>query len=213
MRFLRRSLLLCGLIAPPLFVAFVFAATLARRDYSSISIALSHLGDIEAPHAWVFNTGIALYGALVAIFAIGVYRKLGGGRRAVAVAAPLALYGLANIAIGAFKVDVLEGGGGHGLEHATHIAAARAAYLLAIAAMVGAVYALPSKNKLRWFSLAAAASMVVFGILFSSEQADSWNGVWQRGFIGTATAWVETVAVSLYRAQQRGRLTDFKAGA
>jgi hypothetical membrane protein len=211
MRTPARPLLLCGLIAPPLFAAFVFAATLARADYSSIAITLSHLGDIEARHAWVFNTGIALYGALVAAFAVGTYGTLGASRRALAIAVPLAMYGLANIAIGAFKVDVLENGGGHGLERATHIAAARAAYLLAIAAMLGAACALP--GKLRWISLLAAASMVVFGVLFSIESVSEWNGLWQRGFIGTATAWVEALAIAMYRSRQRRRLTDFPARA
>lgn len=236
MRLSSKRLLRCGLIAPPLYVAFVFAATLARGDYSSIGVTLSHLGDIEARHAWVFNTGIAVYGALVAAFAAGVYgayRETGevspsllfsptegekrnsylARGRGLAIAAPLALYGAANIAIGAFKVDVLEAGGDHGAEHAIHIAAARAAYVLAIIAMAGAAYALAGKRRLRLFSLIAVVSMVVFGILFSMESVESKIGLWQRGFIGTAVLWVEALAVAMHRAEQRERLTGLRRQA
>jgi hypothetical membrane protein len=67
-----------GFGAPILFWGIYLPMASWRDDYSIFSKAISELGAVDAPHAWVWNFfGYIIPGLLIAVFSIGLYQNLG----------------------------------------------------------------------------------------------------------------------------------------
>lgn len=68
-----RTAALCGGIGLVIFYGSVFVATSLSPSFQWTMNALSDLGAVGAPHAWIFNGGLILSGLFYLVFASGVF--------------------------------------------------------------------------------------------------------------------------------------------
>jgi hypothetical membrane protein len=103
----RIPLLVCGIVAGPLFFAIFLIAGALRPDYDPLRHPVSSLE--LGPTGWVQSLNFILTGTLVVLFGIGIrstVRKLGGGRT---VPILFMLVGAGLIGAGLFAPDPLSG--------------------------------------------------------------------------------------------------------
>lgn len=103
----RIPLLVCGIVAEPLFFAIFLIAGALRPDYDPLRHPVSSLE--FGPTGWVQSINFILTGPLVVLFGIGIrstVRKLGGGRT---VPILFMLVGAGLIGAGVFAPDPLSG--------------------------------------------------------------------------------------------------------
>ena len=103
----RIPLLVCGIVAGPLFFAIFLIAGALRPDYDPLRHPVSSLE--LGPTGWVQSINFILTGSLVVLFGIGIHstvRKLGGGRT---VPILFMLVGAGLIGAGLFAPDPLSG--------------------------------------------------------------------------------------------------------
>ena len=98
---------ICGLLAGPTFIFGWVAGGLAQQDeYSWLDDAMSDLGAETAARPWLFNQlGANLAGALLLVFAIGLWRSLGRHRSARIGAFLVGVVGVASFLDGLFRLD------------------------------------------------------------------------------------------------------------
>jgi hypothetical membrane protein len=99
----RRTLLTCGVVAGPLFVAAFVVAGALRGDYSSLRHPVSSLSIGDA--GWTQTTNFLVTGALVVAFALGL-RLRGSGRWLPVL---VALVGIGLLGAGVFTCDPING--------------------------------------------------------------------------------------------------------
>jgi hypothetical protein len=101
-----RALLICGLVAGPLFTLSWLVQGPLRTDYDPMAHAISSLSAGEG--GWVQIATFVITGALTLVFAVGLWRKL---RPARALWGPLliGLLGVGLIGAGIFVSDPLAG--------------------------------------------------------------------------------------------------------
>jgi hypothetical membrane protein len=104
---LRIPLLVCGIVAGPLFFAIFLIAGALRPDYDPLRHPVSSLE--FGPTGWVQSVNFILTGTLVVLFGLGIrstVRKLGGGRT---VPILFMVVGAGLIGAGLFAPDPLSG--------------------------------------------------------------------------------------------------------
>ena len=103
----RRSALLAGILAGPLFVTTATAQILTRDGFDLTRHPISLLANGE--HGWVQSANFVVAGLLSLVFAYGVGPYLRGGRGTVAVPVLLTVHGVGLITGGIFKADAAMG--------------------------------------------------------------------------------------------------------
>ena len=100
---LTRALLVCGIVAGPIYVAVGVVEMLTRTgfDLRRHSLSLLSNGDL----GWVNMTLFVAIGVLVLAGAIGMRRALRGGRAGLWAPMLLGVYGLGLIGAGLFTAD------------------------------------------------------------------------------------------------------------
>ena len=104
---LRITLLVCGMVAGPLFFAIFLTAGAVRPDYDPLRHPVSSLE--FGPDGWVQSLNFLLTGTLVTLFGLGIrspVRKLGGGRT---VPILFIAVGIGLIGAALFEPDPLSG--------------------------------------------------------------------------------------------------------
>lgn len=102
-----RRLLLCGAAAGPMYIALGTLQILLRDGFDMRSHALSHLANGEL--GWIQIANFVLTGVLVLAGAVGVRRRLRGGRGGTWGPILLGIYGICLIAAGVFVADPAPG--------------------------------------------------------------------------------------------------------
>jgi hypothetical membrane protein len=93
-----------GIVAFPYFFVLLTIAGLLTPNYSPISQHGSDLG--VGPYAWLFNSGLTIYGILLIIFSVGFYYAIGSlftKRRLFAATILLVLSGVGGVIAGVFS--------------------------------------------------------------------------------------------------------------
>jgi hypothetical protein len=97
------SLLLCGIVAGPLYVAVSLAQALTRDGFDLSRHPWSLLAN--GALGWIQIANFLVSGLLVLAFAVGLRRALAGAGEATAAAVLIGIYGLSLIAAGLFRAD------------------------------------------------------------------------------------------------------------
>lgn len=98
-------LLLCGVIAGPIYLTLGIGQGLLREGFDFGRHALSHLAN--GPGGWVQTVNFAITGLLVVAAAVGLGRALAPRPRAFVWT--LSVYGIAMIAAALFRADPIDG--------------------------------------------------------------------------------------------------------
>ncbi|MQA93340.1 MAG: DUF998 domain-containing protein [Streptosporangiales bacterium] len=209
-----KRLLLCGLVAGPLFTVAYLIEGATRADYDPMRDPVSSLA--LGPYGWTQVINFLVAGVLMVAFAVGVRRELRArDRRSFFGPVLLGLFGVGLIGAGLFLTDPVSGyppGTAHELRYTWHGALHDGLSMLVflgfpIACLVFA------RRFLGWRQWAWAAysalSAVVFLVLFvlagsGFAQEPGYvdvGGLMQRLCISVAWLWITLFAVHLIRTR------------
>jgi hypothetical protein len=198
---IRRVLLVCGILAPLLYVAMNIVGAVQFKGYSSVSQTVSELSAIGAPSRPLWVRLAIVYGVLVVAFGLGVWLSARGRR-------PLSVVGAALIAEGLIVFawpPIHLRGEGTSLPDAVHLVVAQVAVLLMLIAMgAGAIV---FGKRFRVYSVITIVTTLVFGALtglyvprIPKNLPTPWVGVWERVSIAGFLLWMAMLATALLRA-------------
>jgi hypothetical protein len=205
----RKSLLLCGVLAPALYVAMLVVVPMGWAGYSSASQTVSELSAIGAPTRplWV-ALGIG-YAVLTTAFGLGVVASAGRSHALRAAGAVLIAQSLVNLLWPPMHLRGTE----PTLTDTVHIAFACGWLLLMLLAIGFGAAALG--RRFRLYSGATVAVFVLFGALTVPDGAriaanlpTPWVGVWERINIGASLLWLVVFAAALLRRRWYDPNTD-----
>lgn len=201
----RRPLLVCGILAPVLYVAMTLFVGLLWQSYSILSGVPSELSAIGAPTRSLWVSLGAVYAVLMIAFGWGVWTSAPRNRALRVVGALL----VANAVVGQFwppmhQRAVLAAGGGT-LTDTLHLAWAGITGLFFMLIVGFGSAALG--RRFRVYSIATIVIVLacgaVTGTYASRIQADlptPWVGAWERISIAAFMAWIAVLATALLRA-------------
>ncbi|HMJ81873.1 MAG TPA: DUF998 domain-containing protein [Vicinamibacterales bacterium] len=211
----RRSLLVCGILSSPLYVAMTIFVAMQWETYSSASQTISELSAIGAPTRSLWAVPGAIYTVLVTAFGWGVW-KSARRIRALRIAGGLILaYGALGVLWPFAPMHLREtlAAGGGTLSDTIHLVLASVTVLLMLLAISFAATAFGTR--FRVYSLATLAILAAFGALtfldaprIAANLPTPWIGVWERINIGVFLLWVVVLATTLLRVKDAAAATD-----
>ena len=190
-----RALLICGLIAGPLYLIVGLIQALTRPGFNILRHDLSLLANGDL--GWIQITNLVLTGLLVGAFAVGMRRALSAGPGQIWGPILLGIYSLGLIGAGFFTADPAFGFppgtpanahtiSWHGL---LHIVTAGLGFLALIAACFVFARRFASRRQRGWAAFSLATGVIFLaafvGVATGSGQTWSVIGIW----IGVVFAW------------------------
>jgi Protein of unknown function (DUF998) len=204
-----RRLAIASLAGQLAWLAIVVVAGLVEPGYSEVRDPVSALGARTAAHPWVFDVGVAIWGASFIAAAAALLLDFSRGWRGPLIA----FTGLAQILVGfAFPADCRRtiDAGCHARELAGSISWQHVAhgwiYFLGAIALQLSVFAMAwrFRGDTRWGRadlLAFAAGLfglfVFAGLFFASGNGDDHYGLVQRLSLAAGGIWVAALAIGL----------------
>jgi hypothetical membrane protein len=183
------SLLLCGVVGPPLFFAIFTVAGALRPGYSAVRDYVSTLS--VGDQGWVQRGNFILFGLLMLGFAVGARSALRTGKASVAGPILLAVVGAGLVMAGTF-------------EGVVHLAAAVVVFVALAAACFVFARRFIGEDGRRGFgvySIATGVAVPVLYVLTSSPIAQTLGvtGAVQRVTVAIGWGWIVLVALRLRR--------------
>jgi hypothetical protein len=199
-----RALLLCGILAGPIFVAAGLIQAFTIPGFDLTHHYLSQLSSGEL--GWIQRANFVVAGFLAVAAAAGVRRTLRGGRLGRTAPVLLALFGVGFVGAGLFVTDPAFGfppgtadtiptnPSWHSVMHGVSA-------ILGFAFFVGACltlgYRFARERRWGWAVYSVATGVVAFGL---PSVPNPWGGVLL--FVGGTIAWSWVTAVSFKLARQ-----------
>lgn len=196
-----RMLLLCGVAAPIVLVAFVTWAVAVTPNYSHISHTISQLAAQGRPHPWIMSTGFVVFGLLMDGFARGLSRTLKNGAGKVGTSIGLLVFGTSVLISGFFQDYNENPSVPPNLEGYLHSLFAN----IAVQGLIGAmfffartVYDCPEWHGMVRFTITIAALIVLEELTFTLI-SPGVQGIAQRALYATTLLWIAPVALRALR--------------
>lgn len=167
-----RRLLQCGAVAGPAFVLVVLLQDYTRPgvDPRTQPLSLLALGD----WGWVQTLNFMGAGVLNLLYAVGLRRRLRGGRSGMAAPVLIALYGLGLVSVALFQTDPRNGFPPGVVEtsglswHATlHGVGATIVFLALAGALLTLSRAFLERNERAWALYGIASAVLIIGLFLS----------------------------------------------
>lgn len=209
-----RALLVCGVVAGPVYVAVALAQALTRDGFDLARHRFTALtaGDL----GWIHRSNMVLVGVLTVLFAVTAARVLRAGRGATWGPRLLGLFGAAYVIGGALTADPAVGFPPGGAEvarvswqGAVQNASRSASTVLLIAAsvLIARYFAGTGRRGWAWFyGLYGAAVPVVFAALVAVNSAvGSYPYAIAVIFLVTPWIWVTVLALHLHGLESAHR--------
>lgn len=195
---LTMTLLAGGVLAPLVYAVGILLAAAGYPGYRHRQQMISELGTADSPRAGLFNVSLGAAGLLLVGFALGVATLLGAGWLSWAVAAGLALQGVAVVLMGGFSCDPgcpnppeSRAGLVHGLSGLLGGLAMVATMGLAAAVFWSQGLVFPV------YSLLTGGGTLALLVLLMTRPDLPAAGAWQRLYAGATFAWVMVLGVML----------------
>src|SRR5918994_6011278 len=201
----RKVLLVCGVLAPLLYVATDILATMLYEGYSYTDQTISELFAIGAPTRPLVLVLAPAYALLVYAFGVGLWASAGEKRALRVVAAGLIGKEVLGLVVTVFFPMHMRGFEGTLTDtmHATLTLVGNLFFLLAIgfgATVFG--------KRFRLYSIATMLLIVVGGVLagldipqMAADLPTPWMGLWERMDAYAYVLWMAVLAVGLLRAR------------
>lgn len=204
----RKSLLICGILAMLWYVAMNILVPMQYPGYDSSSQTVSELSAVNAPtRTFWFVLGI-FYSLFFIAFGLGTWLSAKGNRALRVVAAVI----LFDAVLGFFwppmhRREIIAAGGGT-LTDILHLVWAFV-HLVLMLLMIGFGASVFGKN-FRIFSAAIVLVFIVFGILTTIDSRGieanlptPYVGIWERINIGAYMLWVIVFAIMLLKRNNK----------
>jgi hypothetical protein len=209
-----RRLAIASLAGQLVFVAVIAFAGAVEPGYSEVRDAISFLGARDAARPWLFDTGVALWGASFIAAAVAVSLDSPRSPRGQLGPALIAITGLAQILDGfPFPVDCREtiDTACHARELAGEVSWQHVAhgwtYLIGAIALLASVFAMAwrFRGDERWGRMdvlalgAGLLGLAIFGGLFFATGSDPGGhyGLVQRLALASGAVWVAALSLGL----------------
>jgi Protein of unknown function (DUF998) len=210
-----KILLACGVVYPVLYVLASdgIAATL-YDGYSRMDQAVSELSGTAAPTRWFLTAMLLVYTALMVAFGIGV-RKSAAGSRALRVTGNLfvawAIAGLLWLPFPMSSREDVVKGQPMSVNDIGHLVMSGLTLVFIMSALWFGAKAFG--RRFRLYSLVTAATVVVFGVLMSTQAPNvpdptPWMGLYERVMMWAWFLWIATLAIVLLRTRSAPGDTD-----
>ncbi|MAG36921.1 MAG: hypothetical protein CL878_11860 [Dehalococcoidia bacterium] len=207
---LQRSLALCGVAAPILFIATFTVLGMFRDDYSPIKHFVSELGATGVQNAAAQNANFVVTGLLIMSFAVGLFRAIGSNKRAKIAAGLVVSTGAGLAGSGIFPGDRLPVPPEPSVSALLHYTFAGLAFLAIVSAILVFSRSLPrSEPWLTFRRYSLITGVVASGLLVLTwlsvpsasgiPSLQQWAGLFQRLFAVTWLLWVAVMAIRLFR--------------
>lgn len=202
---------LAGIAGSILFTAGWIAGGLVQpASYSWSSQEISDLGALTAQHAWVWNLADSLSGALIAVFAAGLYSLVGSSRWGRIAAVLIGIVGVGGVLDGLLRENCplstshacqqLRDGPGLSWHHQAHdiesvtvfVAIIFAPFMLAMA--LRRVDQLPG---LRAYTLATGVALVAATAVYAALYGQQGGGIAQRLLAVAFMTWIFVLAACI----------------
>ena len=192
-------LALCGIMGPIVYALVTGILGLLWAEYNPISIGMSELGAVGAPHATFMNTfGFQLLGVLMAAFGFGLHRSLRNGWLSKIGAALIVIGGIDMIAVGFFPMD--PAGLPSSLTNVGHDITATLASNAIIIGMIVTSLSFRKDNQWRcyWlFTLGFAIASLALSPFPMLPIYNPYAGLIQRLAMGFSLLWIEVISIKL----------------
>lgn len=195
---------MAGIAGPALFLVILAAAGSVRwPDYHPLRQYVSELG--TGPYQHIQNLNFVAFGVLMVVFALGL--RQGSIEEGAYKTGPVlvGVFGLGMCLMGIFHLDPPTS---YEPERATwegilHLVA----FVVAFGSVVPAcfIFADRFRRNSRWQSYSAYSLLTgvtatfCFLMLFAAWPMYAWKGLWQVLLIAVILAWIEAVAIRLFR--------------
>jgi hypothetical protein len=204
----RKALLLCGIIAPLLYIAMCLFIPVLDEGYHSASQAVSELSAIGAPTRPLWFVLGTLYTLLIAVFGLGIRQTAGANPTLHTLGTLILASGIIGLAWSPMhQREVLAAGGGT-FTDTWHLVMSGITLLMMLL-IIGYGAAAFGKT-FRLYSLISVVLFIVFGTLTGIEAPEVSNnqptpmiGVWERINIGVYMIWLMIVATMLLRLKDQ----------
>ncbi len=181
--------------------------------YDWVSQEISDLGALTARHAWVWNLADSVAGALVAVFAVGLFSALRPSRAGRRGAVLIGVFGVGSVIDGLLREDCplstsracqqLQDGPGlswHHIAHDVESVIVATAMIVAPFLLARAFRRLGEDGSPRTWSLATGIAVVVgFGV-YLIRIGDPGAGIAQRLALTAYLLWIAVLSVWLLRS-------------
>ncbi len=205
----RRTLALCGVLAPIAFTLVVVVLGAITPGYSHVRDVISVLGGTEAPYGAVQDANFLVCGLLLVAYAVGLHRGLTGGRGSRWGPGLLALAGVGLAGAGLFPVatgsdiSVIDWSARTSTYH-------QLSSVVFFLGTIASMYILSRRFRhdprwegydryTRWASVVALGLVLLYSLTGSDGAGLFPDGLLQRLFIGWVGVWVEVTAIHLFR--------------
>jgi len=196
-------LLLCGIVAGPLFVVagLIQAFTIPGFDLTHHYLSQLSSGDL----GWIQMANFVIGGLLIIAAAIGVRRALGGGRLGRVGPALLTIFGVGFAAAGVFGADPALGfppgtpdaipthQSWHSMLHGV---AAIVSFVFLVGACFTLGYRFARERQWGWALYSFASGVISFGL---PSVPNPWGGVFLFVAAAVGLAWIAALCVRLTR--------------
>jgi hypothetical protein len=208
-----KSLLVCGILSPLLYVAMNAFVPMLFEGYSLASQTVSELSAIGAPTRplWVWLGTV--YSLLVVAFGVGVWKSAGRNRPLRVVGGLMVVDGVVSL----YWPPMHLRGAGFTLTDTMHIIWTIVTVLLMMLAIGFGAAAFGKRFCL--YSIATMVILVVFGALtgmdgprIAANLPTPWVGVWERIGIAAFMLWVVVLAMILLRDQSSAAAVALAGG-
>ena len=188
-------LAVCGTVGPVSYAFVTAILGLLWPKYNPISMGMSELGAVGAPHAFFMNAfGFQLLGVLVAAFGFGLYRSLRNGLISKIGAVLIVIGGIDMIAVGFFPMD--PAGLPNSLTNIGHDITATIASNAVTIGMIVLTLGFRKDNQWRpfWlFTLVSAIASIALSPFPMFPTYNPYAGLIQRMAMGFALLWIDVI--------------------
>jgi hypothetical membrane protein len=186
------------MLAPALFGGAILLFAAIRADYSHVTDAVSELGARGAPNALAWNLiGFAAVGLLIMALSWGLFRGTGSSAALVFVG----LSGLGFAGTGVFPADMADLTTPGSRAHILMSLVSFGAFVLGALILCWRLFPLPA-----WRGIAIGSGILGFLALLTMPLREMAvpSGLAQRLSFAIYLAWIELLAVGLWRRSQAG---------
>jgi hypothetical membrane protein len=213
-----KILMLCGILAPILYVLTVVLGGVLRPDYSHLSQAVSDLIASEAPNKSLLDSLFALYNILAIAFAIGLLQHVRNDHqnRRILIGTIGALVLVAQGIFGLTTLFFPEPAGGMSVAitrvGAMHIVFAGLSSLSTMVAILLMGFWFRNNKSLRRYALYSFLSVVAVFLTgglaaISVANQSPFAGLIERITIGGFIQWLFVIALNLYSSERTNVLS------
>lgn len=201
-------LLICGILAPILYVVADVLGALSWQGYSYTSQSISELKSLGSPSRSLVVPLAIVDDVLVIAFALGVWAAA-NAKRALRVTAGL-LIGIAAVGLTTtFFGPIHQRGGEAAFGDALHIALTIVTVLFILLAVGFAANAFG--KRFLFYSIGTIVVLIVFGALagldgprMAAQLPTPWLGVTERINVGAYLLWMAALAIAVLRDRDAG---------